>query len=163
VSAPDVRAALEALGVPHEIIPIDPAFADTAAFCATYGYPPEHSANTIVVASRKEPKRFGVCVVPATRKLDVNGIVRRLMEVSRASFATAEEMRAHTGMEVGGVTPLALPPGWPLYVDASLMALEWVIIGGGGRDFKVKAPPALFTRLGAQVVEGLGIEPPPPR
>ena len=159
MSAPDVRAALDALGVPYEILPIDPAFADTAAFCARYGYPPERSCNTIVVASKKEPKRFGVCVVPATRRLDVNHAVRRVMDVPRASFATAEEMKEHTGMEVGGVTPLALPEGWPLYVDASLMALDWLVVGGGGRDFKVKTSPELFTRLGAQVVEGLGIGP----
>ncbi len=66
-----VIAAVDALGVPYELITIDPAYAETAAFCQQYGYPPERSANTIVVASKKEPKQFAVCVVLATMQLDV--------------------------------------------------------------------------------------------
>ncbi len=111
--------ALEALGLPFERITIDPAHADTAVFCAHYGYPPETSGNTIVVASKKEPKKFVACVVLATTQLDVNKRVRKLMGVSKASFASAEEMHALTGMEVGGVTPFSLPADMPLYVDTS--------------------------------------------
>ena len=75
------------------------------------------------------------------------------MGVPRASFATAEEMMDLTGMKVGGVTPFSLPEGMHLYVDPLVMAPEWVILGGGGRDTKVKISPAVFTKLGAEVVE----------
>ena len=75
------------------------------------------------------------------------------MGVSRASFATAEEMMDLTGMKVGGVTPFSLPEGMPLYVDPLVMAPDWVILGGGGRDTKVKISPVVFTKLGAQVIE----------
>jgi prolyl-tRNA editing enzyme YbaK/EbsC (Cys-tRNA(Pro) deacylase) len=156
-----VMAALDSLGLPYEVIRIDPAYADTAAFCTRYGYALEHSANTIVVASKKEPKQFVACVVLATTQLDVNRRVRRLMGVSRASFATAEEMRQVTGMQVGGVTPFALPSELPLYVDERIMRLQWVILGGGGRTTKIKTTPEVFTRLGAEVIAGLGIERPP--
>jgi prolyl-tRNA editing enzyme YbaK/EbsC (Cys-tRNA(Pro) deacylase) len=93
-----------------------------------------------------------------TTQLDVNRRVRKLMGVSRASFATAEEMMALTGMQVGGVTPFALPEGLPLYVDERIMGLDWVILGGGGRDTKIKIAPDVFAKLGAEVVADLGIE-----
>jgi prolyl-tRNA editing enzyme YbaK/EbsC (Cys-tRNA(Pro) deacylase) len=152
-----VLAALARLGVPYERIPIDPALADTEAFCREYGYPLDRSANTIIVASRKEPKRYCACVVLADSKLDVNGTVRKRLGVSRASFAGAQEMKALTGMEVGGVTPFALPPGVPLYVDARVMEPDWVILGGGGRDGKIKISPGVLLTLGGETIEGLGI------
>lgn len=152
-----VLAALEKLGAPYEAIEIDPAFADTAAFCAKYGYPPERSCNTIIVASKKEPKRFAACVVLAHTRLDVNKRVTKLMGVSKASFASAEEMMALTGMQVGGVTAFSLPPGIPLYIDDRIPALDWIILGGGGRSLKIKASPSIFQQLGAEVVSGLGI------
>jgi prolyl-tRNA editing enzyme YbaK/EbsC (Cys-tRNA(Pro) deacylase) len=159
-SEAQVMAALEGLGVSYEAIHIDPAYADTTAFCAHYGYPLSHSGNTIIVASKKTPKQFVACVVLATTQLDVNRRVKQLMGVSKASFATAEEMHVLTGMQVGGVTPFALPADLPLYVDERIMPLEWVILGGGGRTLKIKLPPLIFTRLGAHIVTDLAIEKP---
>ena len=152
-----VLDALDALGLPFERIRIDPAHADTAVFCAQYGYPPETSGNTIIVASKKEPKRFVACVVLATTQLDVNKRVRKLMGVSKASFASAEEMQALTGMEVGGVTPFSLPADMPVYVDTRVMALETVILGGGGRSLKIEISPEVFYKLGAEVVTDLAM------
>jgi prolyl-tRNA editing enzyme YbaK/EbsC (Cys-tRNA(Pro) deacylase) len=151
-----VLAALAALGVPYERLECDPEAADTAVFCARYDIPPERSANTILVASKKEPKAYAACVVLATTSLDVNHAVRGLMGVSRLSFASAEETVAVTGMLVGGVTPFGLPEGIPVYVDEAVMGPEWVILGGGGRSSKVKvAPDALRRVAGVKVVPAL--------
>ena len=153
---------LESLGVPYELHAIDPDYADTAAYCAKYGMPLDHSANTIVVASKKEPKQFCACVVLATTRLDVNHTVRKLMGVSKVSFATAEETSALTGMMIGGVTVFALPPELPIYVDDKVMALDWAILGSGSRSSKVRVSPEALRRLpGAQIVPlSLAIEPP---
>ena len=153
-----VISAVKSLGVAYELIAIDPAYADTAAFCEKYGYSLDRSGNTIIVASKKEPKKFATCVVLAHTQLDVNKRVRHLLGVSKASFATAEEVQAVTGMQIGGVTPFALPAEWPLYVDERIMGLEWVILGGGGRETKIKISPEVFTKLGAEVIVGLGLE-----
>jgi prolyl-tRNA editing enzyme YbaK/EbsC (Cys-tRNA(Pro) deacylase) len=155
-----VISALKSLDVPFEIIEIDPEFADTAAFCARYDWPLDKSANTIVVASKKDPKTFVACVVLATMRLDVNKRVRKLMGVPRASFATAEEMMELTGMAVGGVTPFSLPEGLPLYVDERVVACDWVILGGGGRRSKIKVSPEVFHKLGAEVIADLALEAP---
>jgi len=150
-----VIAAVKNLGMPFETIDIDPEFADTRAFCDKYGYPLEQSCNTLIVASKKEPKKFVACVVLAHTRLDVNRCVTNLMGVSKASFASSEEMIALTGMQVGGVTPFSLPPGMPLYVDDRIMSTEWVILGGGGRSLKIKISPDVFKNLGAEIVTDL--------
>ena len=145
----------------REVIPCDPAFADTAAFCEKYGYSLEQSANTILVASRTEPKVFAACLVTADRRLDVNGTVRRLLGVRKLSFASAEDTVALTGMMIGGVTPFGLPEGVPIYIDSVVMEQPWVIVGGGDRSSKLKLPPSELAELpGAQVVEGLSLSPP---
>ena len=142
----------------REVIACDPDFADTAAFCEKYGYSLEQSANTILVASRTEPKVFAACVVTADRRLDVNGTVRRLLGVRKLSFASADDTVALTGMMIGGVTPFGLPDTVPIYIDAVVMAQPWVIVGGGDRSSKLKLPPSELAELpSAQVVEGLSL------
>ena len=148
--------ALDQAGVPYELLDCDPDFADTAAFCERYGVAPEESANTIVVVGKVEPRVYCACVVLATTRLDVNGVVRRLLGVKKASFAGPDETRDLTGMLIGGVTAVALPDGLALYVDAAVMEQESVVIGGGSRSLKVRVSPSLFDRLpGATVVPDL--------
>ncbi len=152
-------ALLDRLGVPYDVIAIDPEFADTAAFCERYGYPPDHAGNTIIVASKKEPKQYAACVVLATSRLDVNHTVRDLLGVSKASFASAEEMAQLTGMTVGGVTLFGLPDGLPVFVDEGVMGLDYVILGTGGRNGKLKVSPEVFRRMpDVRVVRGLAFE-----
>ncbi|MCY4488512.1 MAG: hypothetical protein OXF11_15580 [Deltaproteobacteria bacterium] len=151
-----VTAALEELGVPCEIVQIDPDFADTAAFCEKYGYPLETSGNTIIVASKRGEKKYCACIVQASARLDVNKTVKRLMGVSRASFASAEETGKLTGMMIGGVTAFALPAGLPVYVDPNLLSQEYVILGSGSRSSKLKMAPKDLDKIpGAQFIDGL--------
>jgi prolyl-tRNA editing enzyme YbaK/EbsC (Cys-tRNA(Pro) deacylase) len=160
MSDPEKRVieAADRAGVPYEVIEIDPQFSDTALFCERYGYPVEQTCNTIIVISKKGPKKAAACVIAANTRLDVNKRVKGLLGVSKASFASAEEMGELTGMEVGGVTPFSLPTELPLYVDERVMNQEWVILGGGGRGIKIKISPEVFVKLGADVVSKLALE-----
>ena len=150
---------LDSLRISYEIIPCDPALADTAQFCATYGYALEDSANTIVVAGKADPPVYAACVVLATTRLDVNRVVKKRMGVRKASFASGADTEQLTGMSIGGVTPFGLPDDLPLWVDGQVMTRDRIILGGGGRDRKVLASPTILTALGAEVVEGLAREP----
>ena len=151
-----VRDVLDGLGAPYEVITIDPDFADTAQFCAKYDIPLDQSANTIIVASKKEPRQYCACLVLATTRLDVNHAVKKLMGASRVSFASADETKALTGMLVGGVTIFALPDVLPIYVDERVMAPEWIIVGGGGRSTKLRLAPDVLRRLpNVSIVPGL--------
>jgi len=160
------RAALEAALAGHgayELFACDPALADTAAFCAAYGFAPEDSANTIVVVGKSNPPVYAACVVLATHRLDVNHAVRDRLGTRKASFASPDETRQLTGHEIGGVTAFGLPTGMPLWVDASVMGRPRIVLGGGSRNWKVIAPPSiLLTLANVEVVEGLA-NPVPPR
>ncbi|MFV0306533.1 MAG: YbaK/EbsC family protein [Desertimonas sp.] len=150
----ELAARLATPGV--EVVDCDPALADTADFCAAYGYAPEDSANAIVVVGKSDPPVYACCVVLATTRLDVNKAVRRRLGTRKASFAPAGATAELTGMTMGGVTPLALPPGLPLWIDAAVTDRERVVVGGGSRSAKVVGPPAMLLELpGAEVVDGL--------
>ncbi|MHA6626741.1 YbaK/EbsC family protein [Pseudonocardia sichuanensis] len=137
---------------------IDPGLADTAEFCAAYSSPLERSANCVVVAGRRGgDTRYAACLVLATTRADVNGLVRRRIDARKASFAPMDDAVALTGMEYGGITAVGLPEGWPLLVDAAVAAAPAVVIGSGIRGSKLALPGELAARLpGAEVVEGLG-------
>ena len=149
-----LEAALAGRGE-YELFPCDPALADTAAFCAAYGFDPADSANTIVVVGKGTPPVYAACVVLATHRLDVNRAVKQRFG-RKSSFAAPEETRALTGHEIGGVTVFGLPDGLPVWVDAAVMARERIVLGGGSRSWKVIAPSSILLTLpGVEVVEGL--------
>ncbi len=141
-----------------EVAEIDPELADTAAMSAAYGVALEMSANCVVVTGRRGGEnRHAACVVLATTRADVNGLVRRRLDVRKASFAATDFAVSETGMEYGGITPVGLPPGWPLLVDAAAAAAPVVVVGSGLRRSKLVLPGALLAELpGAEVVKGLG-------
>ena len=150
------RDALDRRGLAYEVMPCDPALADTAAFVEAYGVPPERSANTIVVASKGAEPTYAACVLLATTSLDVNNVVRRLMEVRKASFAGADPVRELTGMEIGGVTPFGLPYDLPILVDARVVEPDWIILGGGNRSSKLRLAPSALTALpSVRMIDGL--------
>jgi prolyl-tRNA editing enzyme YbaK/EbsC (Cys-tRNA(Pro) deacylase) len=153
-----VAAALAAVPGAVWVAEIDPGLADTAAFTAAYGVPLAASANCVVVAARRAGQTtLAACVVLATTRADVNGLARRQLEARKASFAPQDVAVAESGMAYGGITPLGLPAGWPVLVDAAVAAADLVVIGSGTRGSKLAVPGALLARLpGAQVLDGLG-------
>jgi len=156
---PRVAAALARRGMQHRAIACDPRYADTAAFCEHYDFPPGQGANTIIVATRTDPVRYAACLVLPTTRLDVNQCVRQLMG-ARLSFASAEQTLALTGMEIGGVVAIGLPEDVPVYIDDAVCALPEVLVGGGNRSSKlILAPGELLRMPQAQRVQGLGIAP----
>jgi prolyl-tRNA editing enzyme YbaK/EbsC (Cys-tRNA(Pro) deacylase) len=172
LSRPDLLAApvAEALAIwPAEapvdadevlVAPIDADLADTAAFCEAYDVGLDVSANCVIVAGRRgETTRYAACIVLATTRADVNGVVRRHLDVRKCSFAPMDDAVRLTGMEYGGITPIGLPADWPILVDARVAATSHVIIGSGVRHSKIAvAGPALGALPGAVVIEGLARE-----
>jgi prolyl-tRNA editing enzyme YbaK/EbsC (Cys-tRNA(Pro) deacylase) len=161
--APPVAAALAQLAdkLPADqvgVAEIDPDLADTAAFCQEYGVELTSSANCVVVAGRRDGQtRMAACMVLATTRADVNGLVKRELDVRKASFAAMDSAVELTGMEYGGITPVGLPADWPIFVDEAAAAQPWVVIGSGVRRSKLTLPGAALARLpAASVLAGLG-------
>lgn len=155
-----VLARLSELGAAYEEIRIDPALAATEDFCRQYGETLESAGNCIVVIGKAAEPRYAACVIPATRRLDVNRRVKRLLGTRKASFAPAEDTLARTGMAADGVTPFGLPEAWPVYLDAGLLEQARIIVGGGSRGLKIAVGPAALRALsGAEVVDDLSLPP----
>lgn len=163
--APPVAAALRswAAAAPAadevRVAAIDPALADTAAFCAEYGVALEESVNCVVIVGKRGGETsYAACMVAATTRADVNGLVRRHLGARKASFGPVDVVTSLTGMEYGGITPIGLPSGWPVLVDAPVVKLESVVIGSGIRGSKLWLPGGLLAELpGAEVLPGLGV------
>lgn len=157
--ASTVAAALGALPRQEVLVAeIDADLADTAAFCEAYGVTLEQSANCVVVAGRRgDVTTLAACVVLATTRCDVNGVVRKRLDARKASFAPTDVATEATGMAYGGITPVGLPADWPmLLLDAAVVQQPWVVVGSGVRHSKLVLPGALLAQLpGAEVVEGL--------
>lgn len=141
---PDVRRVLDDARLAYEVLPCESELADTAVFCRHYGYPLDDSVNTLLIKAKTGAERFVACVLLATTRLDANRVVRKRLGSRRLSFASAEETRRITGMELGGVTPLGLPRELPLWVDERVMRRARVILGGGNRHSKVVVSPEIF-------------------
>ena len=157
--APPVRAALEgwsgAGGV--GVAEIDPDLADTAACSEAYHLPLEAGANCVVVSGRRAgEERVAACVVRADTRADVNNLVKRVLDVRKASFHAMARAVEETGMEYGGITPIGLPSGWRVLVDAAALDIEVAVIGSGVRRSKLFLPGALLGELpDAEVITDL--------
>jgi prolyl-tRNA editing enzyme YbaK/EbsC (Cys-tRNA(Pro) deacylase) len=138
---------------------IDPELADTAALTEAYDLPLSASANCVVVSGRRAgEERIAACVVRADTRADVNNLVKRTLDVRKASFLPNERAVEETGMEYGGITPVGLPAGWRVLVDASVLDIEVAVIGSGVRRSKLLIEGRDLADLpGVEVVEGLGI------
>ena len=136
---------------------IDPELADTAAFCQMYGSPLTASANCVVVVGKRAgEERFAACLVLATARADVNGVVRRRLDVRKASFAPMDTAVALTGMAYGGITPLGLPD-WPLLLDPAVAAAPELVVGSGLRASKLFIPGDVLAALpNTETLDGLG-------
>jgi prolyl-tRNA editing enzyme YbaK/EbsC (Cys-tRNA(Pro) deacylase) len=139
------------------VVEIDPAIADTAAMSEAYGLSLETGANCILVSGRRDGvERIAACMVRADTRLDVNNVVKRLLDVRKASFLPMDRATAESEMEYGGITPVGLPAHWRLFVDARVSDIDVAVIGSGVRRSKLLLPGRLLGELpGAEVVEGL--------
>lgn len=142
--------------IEHLVMDCDPDLADTAQFCEAYGVPLENSANAILVASKKPEGLYALCLVLATHRLDVNGVVRRRLGVRKLSFASPDDTLARTGQAIGGVTVFGIPENIPIWVDRDVVERDWVIVGAGTRSAKIRFDPkVLATDSRFEIVDDL--------
>ena len=158
--APPVHEALRDWPGATEIavVEIDPEYADTAAMSEKYDVPMADGANCVVVMGRREgQERLAACVVRADTRADVNNLVKRTLDVRKASFLSMDRAVEESGMEYGGITPVGLPEPWRVLVDDACLDIPAAVIGSGVRRSKLLVPGPLLAELPrAEVLSGLG-------
>ncbi|MDO4243435.1 MAG: YbaK/EbsC family protein [Actinomyces sp.] len=142
-----------------QVVEIDPRHSDTEVLNRHYRLDPRATGNCVLVAGRRSgQERVAACVVRATDLADVNHVVKRLLDVRKASFLPVERAVEMSGMEYGGITPVGLPQDWRLFIDSAVAERETVLIGSGVRHSKLLVAGGLLAALpGAEVVTGLGL------
>jgi prolyl-tRNA editing enzyme YbaK/EbsC (Cys-tRNA(Pro) deacylase) len=132
---------------------IDTTLADTAAFCEAYDIGMEVSANCVIVEAKRADKTwYAACVILATNRADINGIVRKHLDARKISFAPMDAAVSMTGMEYGGITPIGLPSDWPIIIDSRVNDTYKIIVGGGVRRSKLLIPGRLLSLLPNSIV-----------
>jgi prolyl-tRNA editing enzyme YbaK/EbsC (Cys-tRNA(Pro) deacylase) len=146
-------------GTDVAVVEIDPDLADTQALTVAYDLPLSASANCVVVAGRRAgDERIAACIVTADTRADVNNLVRRQLDVRKASFLSTDRAVSETTMEYGGITPIGLPEGWRLLVDASVADIDVAVIGSGVRRSKLLLRGRdLASYPGVELITGLGL------
>ncbi len=153
---PRIRETLESSALDYEVWACDENLTDTVTFCEHYGASLENSVNAILIKSKTGEEKFALCVIAAQARLDVNRTARKKLRARKVSFASAQDTLDMTRMEIGGVTPLGLPQGLPVWVDAEVMDLEYVILGGGNKTSKIKVSPKILKSIpGVEIVPEL--------
>lgn len=154
--APPVAAVIDSVAEALVFV-IDPSYADTEALCTHLELPMDVMANAVLVTGRRAgDERNACCMTLAHRRVDVNSVVRRRLDVRKASFASMDKAVSVSGMEYGGITPIGLPADWPVWVDGAVADTPWVCIGSGVRRSKLIVPGQVLVDLpGAERVDGL--------
>lgn len=157
--APVTAAALRTLPFSDrvEATGIDPEISDTTALVEATGLRLEECANCVVVSGKRSgQERLAAVLLLATTRADINTVVRKRLDVRKLSFMSMDEAVERTGMEYGGITPLGLPQGWPVLIDARVVRAPSIVVGSGVRRGKLRLTGADAAELpGAEVVEGL--------
>jgi Cys-tRNA(Pro) deacylase len=142
--------AIERAGIPFAVIRTERAHSAEES-AERQGIELGALLRTIVV--RRGDDDYVFVLVPGGRRFDWPK-VRAQLGVKRLSLSDADEARAATGYERGAITPFGASRPWPVIVDASVVGLERVAIGGGAHGVNLHvAPSDLIAALGAEVVD----------
>lgn len=142
------------------VVAIDGALSDTAAFCDAYGVGMDQAANCVILEAKQGSERaYAACVVLATTRADVNGLIKKTLQVRKVSFANMELATGMTEMEYGAITPIGLPNDWPIFIDRRVAASDHVIVGSGLRGSKLVVTGAFLAALpNVRVLDDLGLD-----
>lgn len=157
--AASVAKALPSLPMNYVgVAKIDPGLSDTAAFCEHYKIGMSEAANCVILEAKRGDREWpAACVVLGSTRADVNGLARKALDARRVSFASMEKAVSATEMEYGAITPIGLPPEWPILIDKAVADAELIVIGSGIRSSKLIVPGGFLAALPCvQVLENLG-------
>jgi Cys-tRNA(Pro)/Cys-tRNA(Cys) deacylase len=117
------------------------------------GVPPEIVFKTIVVLREGKGKPI-LAVVPGPLEVDLKLLAQAVGE-KKLHLPTEREAEQITGLQVGGISPLALMQrGFQVVVDETCQLFDEIHISGGQRSLNIRlAVKALIELIQAQVAE----------
>lgn len=134
---------LEGKKIRYEAIGYDASERDAEKIAVQLGVPPEQVFKSLVVAPPDGPRSKPLlAVVPANRQLDLKKVAK-LLKLKKVKMATHQQAEQLTGLQVGGISPLALlNKGFAIYLDELALAQPYILVSAGERGTQIKLAPA---------------------
>jgi Cys-tRNA(Pro)/Cys-tRNA(Cys) deacylase len=108
-----------------------------------------------IVVTREKPKKPLLVVVPSTATVDLKLLASSMGE-KKVYLPTEREAEQLTGLQAGGISPLALiNKGFQVVVDSSANDFSEIYISGGQRGLNIKIPVADLVKLTNARIEGV--------
>ena len=100
-----------------------------------------------IVVTREKPKKPLLAVVPGPANVDLKLLAAALGE-KKVYLPTEREAEQLTGLQAGGISPLALiNKGFQVILDASAQKFSEIHISGGQRGLNIKLPVTDLIKL----------------
>ena len=149
----NITRLLDARGIPYQVYELPAEKLGALETARILGVLPEIVYKTIVVTREGKGKPI-LAVVPGTDEVDLKALARALGE-KKVNLPTEREAEQLTGLQAGGISPLALiNRGFQVVVDATAELYDLIHISGGQRGLNISLPPqALITLTQASVAE----------
>lgn len=144
---------LEKRGIPHEIIIFSDTIHDAKEVARITGHRPNEVYKTLVVIDDQSRSKPCLIMIAADTSLDLKKVAQ-ILEVKKARMAKHDEAEKLTGLQVGGISALALiNAGFRIYLDENAILLETILVSAGKRGVNLKLPvEALIEVTGASLV-----------
>jgi Cys-tRNA(Pro)/Cys-tRNA(Cys) deacylase len=142
----NVTRLLDSRGIPYQIhqLPIEKLGA--AQVAELLDISPELVYKTIVVMRLKKGKTI-LAVVPGPSEVDLKALAKAIGE-KKVKLATERLAEEKTGLQAGGISPLALiNRGFQVVLDSSALAHEEIYISGGQRGLDLSLSPLDIAKL----------------
>jgi Cys-tRNA(Pro)/Cys-tRNA(Cys) deacylase len=140
---------LEGKRIAYETREYDTDTRDAEIIAARLNIPPETMFKTLVVNPPEgQPKAKPMLVmIAANQQLDLKKLAK-VVGVKKLKMATHREAEEMTGLQVGGISPLALlNKGFAIYLDQSAQACDKIFVSSGQRGIQIYLTAVDLVRL----------------
>jgi Cys-tRNA(Pro)/Cys-tRNA(Cys) deacylase len=142
----NVTRMLASQGIPFQAFELPAEKLSALEAAQILGVDPALVFKTIVVTRAQRGKPI-LALVPAPREVDLKALARSVGE-KKVFLASQKEAERLTGLQVGGISPLALlQRGFQVIIDVSAQSFEDIYLSGGQRGLNISLPPYELIKL----------------
>ncbi len=132
---------LDGRKIKYEVVAYPGNMRDAEEIARELGAPPEQVFKTLVVPPPEGHGRNAkpiLAVIPANKQLNLKKLAK-LLSVKKVKMASHKEAEALTGLQVGGISPLALlNKGFRVYLDTAVREQTSIYVSAGQRGLQIK-------------------------
>ncbi|MEX1103533.1 MAG: YbaK/EbsC family protein [Dehalococcoidia bacterium] len=148
---------LEQRKIPHVVFEFDDTIRSAAEVAEATGMPPGAVYKTLEIEQDPPKGKPYLLMMPSDSEVDLKGLAAAL-GVKKVRMAGHRDAERHTGLQVGGISALALlNKGFPVYIDSRAEETGEILVSAGQRGMDVKiAVSDLLGVTGAHPVRAIG-------